>query len=102
MFGLVVRFDLKDATAAKAFDELVAETGKKIASDEPGTLLYVVNTVEDVPLARVLYEVYADRDAFDAHENMSHVVRFLAEREQYITSLRVEFLTPVGGKNLPT
>ena len=101
VLGLVVRFDLKDAAAAAAFDALVVQTGEKIQTEEPGTLLYLVHTVEDAPLSRVFYEVYADRSAFDAHEQTPHVQRFLAEREQHIADLRVEFVTPVGGKNLP-
>lgn len=100
MFGLVVRFDLKNAAAAEAFDALVAETAEKIRS-EPGTLLYAVNRVEGAPLSRVFYEVYADRAAFEAHEATPHVKRFLAERQQYIADLRVESLTPTGGKGLP-
>lgn len=99
MFGLVVRFDLRDETAAAAFDDLVASTGEGI-KEEPGTVLYAVNRVEGEALARVFYEVYSDRAAFDAHENTPHVRRFLAEREQYITATRVEFLTPTGGKAL--
>lgn len=100
MFGLVVRFDLKDEAAAEAFDALVAKTAEGIRS-EPGTLLYIVNRVEGAPLSRVFYEVYADREAFEAHEATPHVKHFLAEREQYISDLRVEFLTPTGGKGLP-
>lgn len=101
MFGLVVRFDLVDAVAADKFDALVAETGEAIKAAEPGTLLYAVNRVDDAPLSRVFYEVYADRAAFEAHEQTPHVRRFLAERDKYIADLRVEFLTPVGGKNFP-
>lgn len=101
MYGLVARFDLKDAGAAEEFDALVAETGELIRVAEPGTLLYAVNRVDDAPLSRVFYEVYADRAAFEAHEQTPHVKHFLAERERYIANLRVEFLTPVGGKNLP-
>lgn len=102
MFGLVVRFDLVDEDAAVAFDTLVAWTGESIREREPGTLLYAVNKVQDAPLSRVFYEVYADKNAFEAHEQTPHVKRFLSEREQYIAETRVEFLTPSGGKNLPT
>ena len=101
MFGLVVRFDLVDEVAAGAFDELTARTGVKIREEEPGTLLYVVNTVADSPLSRVFYEVYRDESAFNDHEATAHVKAFLEEREQYIAGLRVEFLRPVDGKNLP-
>lgn len=101
MFGLTVRFDLKDEDAAQGFDHLVAETAPGIREQEPGTLLYAVHTVEDAPLARVFYEMYADREAFEAHESQPHTKRFLSERDQYIAETRVEFLTPTGGKNLP-
>ncbi len=60
-----------------------------------------MSTVDDDPLSRVFFEVYADRAAFEAHEQTAHVRHFLAEREQYIAGLRVEFVTPVGGKNVP-
>ncbi len=101
MFGLVVRFDLVDDRAAQAFDALVAETSELIETEEPGTLLYAVNTVEGAPLSRVFYEVYADRAAFEAHERTAHVRRFLDRRRECIARVRVEFLTPTGGKNLP-
>ncbi|MBN9759256.1 MULTISPECIES: putative quinol monooxygenase [unclassified Pseudonocardia] len=101
MLGLIVRFNLKDAEAAQKFDALVAEISRQVESSEPGTLLYVVNTVEGAPLSRIFYEVYADGDAFEAHEATGHIKYFLNERERYITDLRVEFVTPVSGKNRP-
>lgn len=100
MFGLVVRFDLKDEDAASAYDRLVAETAPGIHDREPGTLVYATHAVEDEPLARVHYELYADREAFDAHERAEHTVRYLREREQYIAATRVEWLTP-GPTKLP-
>jgi quinol monooxygenase YgiN len=98
MFALVVRFYLRDQGAAEGFDRLVAETAPLIKSEEPGTVVYLVHGVKDAPLSRVFYELYADRAAFDAHEGQPHVKRFLAEREQYLTGVRVEFLDPPTGK----
>lgn len=100
MFALVVRFDLKDEQAAAGFDRLVAETAVGIAG-EPGTLVYAVHGVEDEPLARVFYEVYRDRAAFEAHEEQEHTRRFLDARHQYLAGVRVEFLTPGAGKGVP-
>lgn len=100
MFGLVVRFDLKDAQAAAAYDALVDETAPGIRDAEPGTLVYATHTVEGEPLVRIHYELYADRDAFEVHERAEHTVRYLREREQYITATRVEWLTP-GPTKLP-
>lgn len=100
MFGLVVRFDLKDEDAASAYDRLVDETAPGIRDAEPGTLVYATHTIEGEPLARVHYELYADREAFEAHERAEHTVRYLREREQYIAATRVEWLTP-GPTKLP-
>lgn len=100
MFGLVVRFELKDETSAAGFDALVAETASKIQSEEPGTLHYIVHTVTDSPLSRVFYEIYRDREAFQYHEEQPYVQYFLSEREQYLDTYRVEFVTPTGGKGI--
>ena len=100
MFGLVVRFDLRPG-AEDGFDRLAAETLAGIKGSEPGTLLYLCHVVDGSPHARVFYELYRDRAAFDEHEGQPHVKRFLAEREQFIANTRVEFLGPTDGKGLP-
>lgn len=102
MFAIVVRFDLEDAENAAGFDRLVAETVEGIAVSEPGTLVYATHTVDDDPLARIFYEVYRDRDAHAEHERQPHTQRFLAERDRYTRSVRVEFLTPGAEKGLPS
>ncbi|QKV69902.1 antibiotic biosynthesis monooxygenase [Streptomyces harbinensis] len=100
-FGLVVRFELHDHQAAAAgFDDLVARTLPKIKQHEPGTLVYVVHTVPDEPRIRVFYELYADRAAFDAHEQQSHVIAFLSEREQYLSNVEVTFLEATDGQGV--
>ncbi|MCK1794728.1 antibiotic biosynthesis monooxygenase [Streptomyces sp. XM4193] len=97
-YGLVVRFELHDLTAATGFDQLVAQTRVGIEESEPGTLAYVVHEVPDEPNVRVFYELYASREAFEAHENQPHVQRFLRERGQYLADTRVTFLTSPSGK----
>lgn len=100
MFALVVRFDLLDPDAASAFDTLVAEVLPQITEREPGTLVYATHTVEDEPLARVFYEVYIDRAAHRAHEAAPHTAHFLAAKDRYVASARVDFLTTPTGKGL--
>ncbi len=101
MYALVVRFDLTPA-GVDGFDRLVAETLPLIVAHEPGTLLYATHTVTGEPTARVFYEVYADRAAFEAHEREDHVARFLAERQRYLAGpVRVEFVTPGLAMGLP-
>lgn len=101
MFALVVRFDLRDADAATAFDRLVADTVRAIIEHEPGTLVYATHTVADAPLSRIFYEVYADRAAFEEHERQPHTREFLDQRDKFVESFRVEFLTPAAAKGLP-
>ncbi|MEY9211096.1 antibiotic biosynthesis monooxygenase [Thermobifida halotolerans] len=93
MFGLVVKFVLKDEASAQGFDALVAETLPRIRESEPGTLVYAVHEVAGEPLQRVFYEMYADRAAFETHEEQPHVRRFLQERGQYLESFSVDFLS---------
>jgi quinol monooxygenase YgiN len=100
VFGLVVRFYLKDEAAAAGFDQLVSETAPGIRDAEPGTLVYASHTVEGEPLQRIFYELYADRTAFDAHEQQPHTLRFLEQREQYLTGHDVDFVAPIVGKGI--
>ena len=83
MFALVVRFDCRDEAAATRFDQLTAEVVRQITAHEPDTLLYATHAVEGAPLARVFYELYRDRNAFQTHEVADHVVRFHAEKDRY-------------------
>ena len=98
MFGLMVRFTCKDSDSADAFDRLVAETIEKIQTGEPGTLVYASHRVDGRPLQRIFYELYRDEDAFHAHEAAPHIRRYLAERDQYLASTEVDWLTLQTGK----
>lgn len=98
MFGLCVRFTLKDQAAAEGHDRLVAETIAKIRTDEPGTLVYAAHTVAGQPLQRIFYELYRDKAAFEAHEAAPHTRRYLAERDQYLAGTQVHWLTLQTGK----
>jgi len=92
MYGLVVRFQLRDG-AATDFDRLVEKTVPQIHRHEPGTLLYAVHEVEGEPNVRIFYELYRDRAAFDEHERQEHTRRFLTERERYLSGPpQVDFL----------
>ena len=93
-YGLVVHFSLKPGCQA-AFDQLAAETIEGIRQHEPGTLIYISHAAYDRPDLRVFYELYADRKAFEAHEEQPHVRRFLAEREALLTGVDVVFLAPL-------
>ncbi|WP_338931250.1 antibiotic biosynthesis monooxygenase [Streptomyces netropsis] len=97
-FGLVVRFTLRDADAAGAFDELVSRTLDRIRRYEQGTVVYVNHRVPGEPNVRVLYELYEDRAAFDAHEQQPHIKHFLDAREEFVSRAEVTFLEHIDGK----
>lgn len=99
-FGLVVRFVVKDG-AVDEFDRLVAETVRAIRENEPETLIYACHAVHAQPGQRIFYELYQDREAFDRHERQPHIERFLAERQKYLESTTVDFLTPQASKGIP-
>jgi quinol monooxygenase YgiN len=102
MFALVVRFDIRDQDAAVQFDALTAEAVRQITEKEPGTLVYATHTIEREPLSRVFYEVYADRAAFQAHEDAEHVKAFHAAKNPLLVGEhRVEFLALGAAKGLP-
>jgi quinol monooxygenase YgiN len=102
MFALVVRFNIRDEDSARQFDQLTADVVERIKSHEPGTLVYATATVDGEPLARVFYEVYADKEnAFRAHEVAPYVVEYHAQKNPLLVDYRVEFLSPGSAKGLP-
>jgi quinol monooxygenase YgiN len=97
VYGLVVRFELLEGHE-EAFDELVAETLRRIEAEEPGTIAYVTHRVDGEPSARVFYEVYRDEAAFQAHEATAHTTHFLAQRQQHLKgNPEVWFVAPGHG-----
>ena len=97
MFAIAVRFDLKDSDALRTFDALVPELLEGIKEREPETLVYAVHTLDDAPLSRVFYEVYASREAHAFHEANPSTHLLLSQVESLTTSVRAEFLgAPIG------
>ena len=99
-FGLVVRFRLRPGHE-EAFDVLVAATIEGIRAHEPGTLVYASHQVDGDPGARIFYELYRDRTAFEEHERQPHTRHFLVEREQHLAGLAVDILQLVAGGQQP-
>ena len=64
---------VKLPAAEGRLEDLLAAVGKLVAAteDEPGTVQYVAHTEEADPSAVWFYELYADKDALDAHSRTS-------------------------------
>ena len=98
MYGLVVRSDLKAGTG-ELFDALTRDVVVVIKQAEPGTLIYTCHAVEGDADARIFYELYRDRAAFEDHERAEHVNRFHERKAQYLVGEpRVEFFSLQVGK----
>ena len=102
MLALVVRIDLVSGEAAATFDALLSEMVGEVRAHEPGALVYAVHTVDDEPLARVLYEVYADQEAYQAHQDAHYFKEFVAARAPLMAARRGERLTVMAAKGLDT
>ena len=98
MMVKLIRIELKDEAAARAVDALAQKSIAAVKEFEPGTLIYVVHTVEDAPLSRVWYELFAGPDARAQHDSAEYLKRALVELEQYVESWRVEYLDAPSGK----
>ena len=64
--------------------------------------MYASHLVEGQPLQRIFYELYRDRAAFEAHEGSPAARRYLAERDKYLASTEVDWLTLQTGKGTGT
>jgi quinol monooxygenase YgiN len=97
VIAVLARFELKDEEAARGFDALARDTVAAVQALEPETLVYAVHKVEDSPLSRVFYEVYASPDAVRHHESTDHMKRAFDELGQYVESAQMESLgEPIG------
>ena len=84
-FVLIVEFEVKPEDTTR-FHALIAENARASVANEPGCLQFDVVCAEESPARLELYEVYADRAAFDAHIKMPHVAAFFAEAKPMIVS----------------
>jgi len=100
VLGSLLRFELKDDAAARGFDALAEKMIAAVRAAEPDALVYVVHTVEDAPLSRVVYEVYANQDAAERHQSADYFQHAMVELDQYVLSARMEKLGAPHGKLL--
>lgn len=90
MFVVVVTFDLAPGQR-DAFLPLMHRNAQTSAETEPGCRQFDVCTDPDRPEAIFLYEVYDDREAFDAHCRTEHFLAFDRETRDMVVSKQVRF-----------
>lgn len=106
-YGRLSIFTLLDDKAGE-FDQLTERAAEGVRSLEPDTLVYVIHVVPKAPMQRIIYEIYRDRAAFDAHERQPHILQFVADRKSCVLATNIIDLrlknakvAPLGGAAQP-
>lgn len=87
MSGYVVSVDFRlKPEAVAAFRKLIGDNARASVRDEPGCRQFDVVTVEKDPTRVVLYEVYDDAAAFEAHKRTPHFAVFDRESAPLVAS----------------
>lgn len=77
-----------------AFHDMI----KKVRANEPGCLTYILNRSNDDPTMFVWFEIYADKEALDAHRKTDHMKEMGQRIANILESRQVELLTELDRK----
>ena len=91
---LVVDFEVKPENLSR-FLELIATNARASVANEPGCRQFDVMQAQDNPNRVMLYEVYDDQAAFEAHRKMAHVAAFFTEARPMIATQSARQLSRV-------
>lgn len=90
MSGFVVFVDFRLKPGARpAFRPLIDANARASVRDEPGCRRFDVVEPEGEPERILLYEIYEDATAFDAHCRAAHFLAFDAESAPLVASKNV-------------
>ncbi|HEX6856397.1 MAG TPA: antibiotic biosynthesis monooxygenase [Streptosporangiaceae bacterium] len=88
LVGQIVIFTLLDGSVP-VFDAMIGSVTEQVRAGEPGTLVFIVHAVPSAPQQRILYEVYRDRDAYQAHQQQPYLMRFEQDRREHVLATNV-------------
>jgi|SRR3954469_11287097 autoinducer 2-degrading protein len=91
-YTLIVDFEVKDGTADQVL-ALVSENARNSVEKEPGCLQFDVMQAADNPNRLMLFEVYSDEAAFQAHGKTAHIQEFLAKARPLFVKTTMTKLT---------
>jgi len=92
MYVLVVDFVVKPEHV-KEFTTAIRENARASRETEPGCRQFDVCVAPEDPAKIVLYEVYDDRAAFEAHLKTPHFLACKPKLDAWLESNKVRFLT---------
>ncbi len=88
LFGQIAIYTLLE-DRVDDFDRLTRRVVRQVQAQEPDTLVYIVHAVPSAPMQRILYEVYRDRTAYEAHRRQPYVIAFEADRRPYVLATNI-------------
>ena len=91
MYVLVVDFVVKPEHV-EAFTAAIRENARASRETEPGCRQFDVCVAPEDPAKIVLYEVYDDRAAFEAHLKTPHFLACKPKLDAWLESNKVRFL----------
>jgi len=94
MYVLVVDFVVKPEHV-QAFTTEIVKNARASRETEPECRQFDVCVAPDDPAKIVLYEVYDDKAAFEAHLKTPHFLAFKPKMEAWLASNAVRFLSRV-------
>ena len=80
--------------------EAISRQGAASLALEPGCLLFDISVDDDDPSRVLLYEVYADREAFEAHRETPHFAVWSAAAEACVVRAERTVGEIVAGSSL--
>ena len=95
-FVFIAEFEVKPGKLEQ-FLEFAEVDSRHSVADEPGCRQFTVTVDREQPHRVVLFEVYDDEAAFDAHLEMPHLKAFRAGIEPLVVSRHIRRLTRVHG-----
>ncbi|MQY06008.1 putative quinol monooxygenase [Actinomadura macrotermitis] len=98
--GQITVYTLLDGRE-EPFDRLAEALVQAARTAEPDTLISAVHEVVNTPTQRILYELFRDEAAFEAHRRQPHVQRFQAESRPHVLATNVIELRLGAAKVLP-
>ncbi|MDC1399365.1 antibiotic biosynthesis monooxygenase [Yoonia sp.] len=95
MYAVCVKFDLKDGKAP-SFMPLMRDNAQASLRNEDGCLQFDVLSDPSKPDSVFLYEIYADRAAFDFHLASDHFQSFDAATADMIAAKDIQTWTEIA------
>ena len=91
-YTLIVDFEVKEGTADQVL-ALVSENARNSVEKEPGCIQFDVMQAQDNPHRFMLFEVYENEAAYQAHGKTAHIQEFLAKARPMFVKTTMHKLT---------